>query len=129
MLLCLCGQAPGAAAVWFGLALAPCILLFALFYAGYTHFGVTVLAKNFIGNNLTLESFVYGMVLGTTAASVLLWLSCHERDFHQRQGGLSPLAGFRRAFRFFSPFACGWFPGWGNGHGRPAPPSGASGGG
>lgn len=71
----------GRRAAWFGLALAPCILLFALFYAGYTHFGVTVLAKNFIGNNLTLESFVYGMVLGTMAASVLLWLSCMNAIF------------------------------------------------
>ena len=37
---------------------------------------MTVLKQNFIGNNLTVESFVYGMVTGLRAAAVCMWLSC-----------------------------------------------------
>lgn len=58
------------------LILLPLIAIFALYYSAYTHFGLTVLGKNFAGNNLTLESLVYGGVLGTTAAAVILWFSC-----------------------------------------------------
>lgn len=58
------------------LILLPLIVVFALYYGTFTHFGVTVLGKNFAGNALTLESLVYGCVLGTTAAAVILWFSC-----------------------------------------------------
>ena len=51
-------------------------MLFALFLFGYNHFGVTNLAVNFIGNQLTLEALVSGFVIGTRAASVLMWFSC-----------------------------------------------------
>lgn len=66
----------GKRAVCFNLALIPFIVLFALFYSGYNHFGVTNLAVNFIGNQLTLEALVSGFVIGTRAASVLMWFSC-----------------------------------------------------
>ena len=67
-----CGKR--AAAV--NLCFLPLILVFGLYYSSYHHFGVTVLRQNFIGNNLTVESFVYGMVTGLRAAAVCMWLSC-----------------------------------------------------
>ena len=63
-------------ALVFNLVLLPLIAAFALYYSSYTHFGVTVLEQNMIGNNMTLESLVYGFVLGTVAAGVLMWFSC-----------------------------------------------------
>lgn len=60
----------------FDLALLPLVGIFALYYAGYHHFGVTVLKQNFIGNNLTVESLVYGLALGLRGATVCMWLSC-----------------------------------------------------
>ena len=63
-------------ALVFNLVLLPLIAAFALYYSSYTHFGVTVLEQNMIGNNMTLESLVYGFVLGTVAAGVLIWFSC-----------------------------------------------------
>lgn len=63
-------------ALVFDLVLLPLIAAFALYYSSYTHFGVTVLEQNMIGNNMTLESLVYGFVLGTVAAGVLIWFSC-----------------------------------------------------
>lgn len=66
----------GKRAVIFNLCLLPIVLCFALYYSSYHHFGVTVLRQNFIGNNLTAESFVYGAVIGLRAASVCMWGSC-----------------------------------------------------
>lgn len=66
----------GRKALLFNLALLPLIALFAVYYSSYTHFGVTVLRQNFIGNNLTLESLVYGFVLGFGAAGAIIWFSC-----------------------------------------------------
>ena len=66
----------GKRAVVFNFCLIPLIALFALYYAGYHHFGVTILRQNFIGNNMTLESLVCGCTLGVTAAVVAMWLGC-----------------------------------------------------
>ena len=66
----------GRRAVIFNLCLIPFIAAFALYYSSFHHFGVTVLRQNFIGNSITLESLVYGFVLGLTAASVMIWMSC-----------------------------------------------------
>lgn len=63
-------------ALIFNMVLLPLIAAFALYYSSYNHFGVTVLRQNFIGNNMTLESLVYGFVLGTVIAGVCSWLSC-----------------------------------------------------
>lgn len=63
-------------AIIFNVLLLPLIVIFALYYSSYTHFGVTVLKQNFIGNNITLESIVYGFVLGFTIAGIMIWLSC-----------------------------------------------------
>ena len=63
-------------ALVFNAVLLPLIGGFALYYSSYHHFGVTVLEQNIIGNNMTLESLVYGCVLGTVVAGVLIWFSC-----------------------------------------------------
>ena len=60
----------------FNLCLLPLIAAFALYYSSYTHFGMTVLQQNFVGNNMTLESLVYGIVLGVCVAGVCIWFSC-----------------------------------------------------
>ena len=63
-------------ALLFNLVTLPFVAAFALYYSSYHHFGVTVLRQNFIGNNMTLESLVYGFVLGTVVAGVCIWFSC-----------------------------------------------------
>ena len=60
----------------FNVILIPCVVAFAFYYSSYNHFGVTVLHQNMIGNNMTLESLVYGFVLGLVIAGVLIWFSC-----------------------------------------------------
>lgn len=66
----------GTKSVIFNLCLLPAVLAFACYYASYHHFGVTVLKQNFIGNNLTVESFVYGCMTGLRVAIGCMWLSC-----------------------------------------------------
>lgn len=63
-------------AVVFDAVLIPAAVAFALYYGSYHHFGLTDLGVNFTGNHLTLESFVYGLVLGFSAAGVMVWFSC-----------------------------------------------------
>ena len=64
----------GKRAVIFNLCLLPLILVFSLYYSSYHHFGITVLGKNFVGNNMTLESAVYGLVIGLRFATMCMWL-------------------------------------------------------
>ena len=64
----------GKRAVIFNLCLLPLVVAFALYYSSYHHFGVTVLRKNFVDNNMTLESLVYGLVIGMRFATVCMWL-------------------------------------------------------
>lgn len=69
----------GLRALIFDLALIPIIALWAMFYAYYNHFGITELFLNVIGNTITLESLVYGIVIGIRAAGAAMWMSCvHE---------------------------------------------------
>lgn len=68
-------------AVWEDVLLLVGTAIFALYYSAYTHFGVTALKANFIGNSLTLEALVYGVVLGIKAATVLMWLCCVHAIF------------------------------------------------
>lgn len=65
----------------FAAGAAFCACLFALWYSSYHHFGVTVLWRNFIGNNITLESFLYGLALGAAVASTAVWFSCVHAVF------------------------------------------------
>ena len=60
----------------FDLVLIPLMVLYVLWYSYYTHFGVTVLGQNFFGNDMTLESIVYGFVIAVTVAAVSMWMSC-----------------------------------------------------
>lgn len=71
----------GMKALIFNTILLSLVAVFALYYSSYTHFGVTVLQQNFIGNNLTLESLVYGFRLGLTVAGVIIWFSCVHSVF------------------------------------------------
>ena len=66
----------GLKALLFDLCLLPLIAAFALYYSSYTHFGMTVLRQNMVGNNMTLESLIYGFVLGIIGAGVCIWFSC-----------------------------------------------------
>lgn len=52
----------------------PLIILYAMYYASYHHFGITVLGENRIGNSLTAEAYLYGMVVGVTVAALILWI-------------------------------------------------------
>ncbi len=63
-------------ALIFNTVLLPFIAAYAFYYSSYNHFGVTVLQQNMIGNNMTLESLVYGFVLGFVVTGVLIWFSC-----------------------------------------------------
>lgn len=63
-------------ALMFNAVLIPLVGAYAYYYSSYNHFGVTVLQQNSIGNNITLESLVYGLVLGFVIAGVLIWFSC-----------------------------------------------------
>lgn len=49
---------------------------FALYYSTYNHFGVTVIRQNFIGNSITLESLIYGAVIGLAVSGSMIWFSC-----------------------------------------------------
>lgn len=71
-----CVKRRGWKALIFNLCLIPLVVVFALYYASYHHFGLTVLGHNFIGNNLTVESFVYGLFLGFRVITICMWLSC-----------------------------------------------------
>ena len=45
-------------------------------YASYEHFGVTVLMENKIGNPITLESLIFGIVNGLIVSAVCMWFCC-----------------------------------------------------
>lgn len=66
----------GKKALIFNLCLIPLIFVYTAWYSYYNHFGVTNLRQNFIGNQITLESVVYGFVIGVTAAAVIMFFSC-----------------------------------------------------
>ncbi len=52
------------------------IIIYALYYSSYNHFGVTNLAFNFIGNAITLESVYAGFVKGIHIATGAMWFYC-----------------------------------------------------
>lgn len=60
----------------FNIGLIPVMILYALFYASYNHFGITNLKTNFIGNQITLESLIYGVALSVSLASAIMFFSC-----------------------------------------------------
>ncbi len=66
----------GMKAVIFDAVLLPLTGAFALYYSTYNHFGVTVIEQNLIGNSITLESLIYGAVIGLTVSGAMIWFSC-----------------------------------------------------
>ena len=66
----------GRRGVVLGFCMALLVVGTGLLYSSYHHFGVTNLRQNFIGNQITLESLVYGLILGGVLAGVVLWMSC-----------------------------------------------------
>lgn len=66
----------GVKAVIFDIVLLLLTGAFSLYYSTYNHFGITVIEQNFIGNSITLESLIYGAVIGLTVAGAIIWLSC-----------------------------------------------------
>lgn len=72
---CYCIKRRGSKGSVLILLLIPAVIVFSFYYSSYNHFGITVLKSNLIGNNITLESLVYGGCLGTRYASIILWMS------------------------------------------------------
>lgn len=64
-----------------GLGLLPLALLYALWYGSYHHFGLTVLGVNFIGNQITLESFLCGGTWAMVCVAAVLWMGCVHAVF------------------------------------------------
>lgn len=64
-----------------GLGLLPLALLYALWYGSYHHFGLTVLGVNFIGNQVTLESFLCGGTWAMVCVAAVLWMGCVHAVF------------------------------------------------
>ncbi|MBQ5781960.1 MAG: energy-coupling factor transporter transmembrane protein EcfT [Oscillospiraceae bacterium] len=52
------------------------IIVYALYYSSYNHFGVTNLAFNWVGNAITLESVYAGFVKGIHLATGAMWFYC-----------------------------------------------------
>ncbi len=69
--------------------MAPLMVVTGLFYSSYHHFGVTNLRQNFIGNQITLESLVYGLTLGDSGWGGAVDESSVYAVFFHRQGDLS----------------------------------------
>ena len=65
---------------WKSLILNLCLMaltvVYTNWYASYNHFGVTNIKVNGIGNQITLESVVYGLFRGITAAAIVIWFCC-----------------------------------------------------
>lgn len=64
-----------------GLGLLPFAAAFALWYGSYRHFGITVIGTNFVGNQLTLESFLCGATWAMVCVTVILWFGCLHAVF------------------------------------------------
>lgn len=46
------------------------------YYSFYTHFGITAISTNFIGNNITIESILFGAIRALKIAALVMNLSC-----------------------------------------------------
>ena len=64
-----------------GLGPLPLPLLYPLWYGSYHHFGLTVLGVNFIGNQVTLESFLCGGTWAMVCVAAVLWMGCVHAVF------------------------------------------------
>lgn len=66
----------GKRSLYFNLWLIPLVFLYTGWYSFYNHFGVTILGYNYIGNPMTLEAVVYGLVRGIMVASLIMECTC-----------------------------------------------------
>lgn len=71
----------GKRALVFDICLIPLIGIYTFIYSYYNHFGITNIGETFIGNDITLESVIFGLVIGTTGAAVVMFCSCMLRIF------------------------------------------------
>ncbi len=69
----------GKGALLYDLGLILFIGVWTWFFSAFNHFGITDLGENFVGNHMTLESVVFGFVVGVIIASVLMWVSCMHK--------------------------------------------------
>ena len=67
-------RAAGKKALLFDLFMIPFPLLWTVCYAAFHHFGVTPLAVNRVGNSITLESVLCGLIMGLQIAAVMIEL-------------------------------------------------------
>lgn len=54
----------------------PMLVFVTLINGIFNHYGMTVLYEVSNGNNITLEAYVYGFVLGLTVVTTMLWFFC-----------------------------------------------------
>lgn len=57
----------------------PIILISGVINTAFNHAGVTVIAHFPNGNLITLESIVYGLIVGGMISTAILWFSCYNR--------------------------------------------------
>lgn len=69
----------GKKAIVFNLKTLPILILSAIFNALFNHEGMTILTYFSSGNPLTLESIIYGFVVGTMILSMIWWFSCYNK--------------------------------------------------
>ncbi len=72
----------GIRALIFNIVLLFAMAAFVYYYTSFNHFGVTTLRKNWIDNNMTMESLVYSIVLALIIGTVILWFSCIHAIFY-----------------------------------------------
>lgn len=55
-----------------------CLLwaVYPFIYASYNHFGITDIYVNFIGNSITMESFLHGLSIAVRGASLVMCFEC-----------------------------------------------------
>jgi len=54
----------------------PMLIFVTLINGIFNHYGMTVLYEISNGNNITLEAYIYGFVLGLTVVTTMLWFFC-----------------------------------------------------
>lgn len=66
----------GRGALVFNICLVPVGVAQALWYAYYNHFGITNLAVNLVGNQITLEALIYGGIISLKLMTAIMFMSC-----------------------------------------------------
>lgn len=57
----------------------PIIIIVILINPMFNHYGVTILFYLNNGNPVTLESIVYGIVMGVMLITIFIWFSCYNK--------------------------------------------------